>query len=464
MARVSKPTTKTTISSSWAGDLIDDYVSQTETGYTQTIPLVTDSTYTVRGAAPTVYVRNNSTGEVTTYATELAALEYCRDNGPAEGTTVFIKAPFKTSTADVFTVNRSNFSIITGLNPGYADYTADDGVLIHCIKLDSSTAQVEDCYFQGLKTVKIWFYSHTNHVARIVFEQCSNWCRSGNAEGIIFDGDAWLNYIYFNDCHLTPQAPAVGYGAVTFKNTAWGTGQIYFSNLRLVTIANNVTLFYVVNASVTDAGVRLDGHIHVDNTGCKFLHIDSDGAGDTVFNADFRDFEFLEFDENTTMVTIENPSGTVQTALDFHDNRIFIDDGVTLTLITNNASAVGDWRLTTPVHCLLFHHNRIFYNTGTFTIGTPAQNADFNVEVSGNRGFNPVAASTPAVGGSPVTFGPYVYPMQISVVGGTITSVTNRGQVTGQAGAGTARDYTLYPGDTCVIVYAVVPVVYLQPQ
>jgi len=83
----------------------------------------------------------------------------------------------------------------------------------------------------------------------------------------------------------------------------------------------------------------------------------------------------------------------------------------------------------------------------------------FNIKRE-NYGYNPVAASTPAVGASPVTYGPYAYPMYIEVSGGTVTSVTVRAVASGLVSGG----WMLYPSDTCVIVYAVVPVVKLWPQ
>lgn len=78
---------------------------------------------------------------------------------------------------------------------------------------------------------------------------------------------------------------------------------------------------------------------------------------------------------------------------------------------------------------------------------------------------NPLAASTPAVGASPVTFGPYHYPTRIEIVG-DVTSVTVRGQISAMpANANFIGCWLLYPGDTCVIVYpGVAPTVTLWPQ
>lgn len=75
-------------------------------------------------------------------------------------------------------------------------------------------------------------------------------------------------------------------------------------------------------------------------------------------------------------------------------------------------------------------------------------------------GYNPVAASTPGVGASPVTFGPYAYPVMIEISGGTVTSTTIRTLAsTEKTGL-----FMLYPGDTCIIVYTVAPTVKLWPQ
>jgi len=88
-----------------------------------------------------------------------------------------------------------------------------------------------------------------------------------------------------------------------------------------------------------------------------------------------------------------------------------------------------------------------------------------NNRVCDNLGYNPVAASTPAVGASPVTFGPYWYPVYVEVVG-NVTGLTVRGQATSIAfGAGFEGSYMLYPGDTIVITYPVgAPTVTLWPQ
>ena len=81
-----------------------------------------------------------------------------------------------------------------------------------------------------------------------------------------------------------------------------------------------------------------------------------------------------------------------------------------------------------------------------------------------NRGYNPQAASTPAVGASPVTFGPYFYPAYLETVG-NITSVTIRGQASAKAAAAAFEGaWYLYPGDTCVIDYpGAAPTVTLWP-
>lgn len=91
---------------------------------------------------------------------------------------------------------------------------------------------------------------------------------------------------------------------------------------------------------------------------------------------------------------------------------------------------------------------------------TPYADAGTNTIVMDNTGYNPQAASTPAVGASPVTFGSYVYPVLIEVAGGNVTSITIRTQ----ASTLTAGTWMLYPGDTCVIVYVVAPTVTLWPQ
>ena len=87
------------------------------------------------------------------------------------------------------------------------------------------------------------------------------------------------------------------------------------------------------------------------------------------------------------------------------------------------------------------------------------------ISILGNEGYNPQAASTPAVGASPVTFGPYAYPVFIEVVG-DVTSVTIRAQASARPAAGAYEaGFMMYPGDTCVIVYpAGAPVVTLWPM
>jgi len=113
----------------------------------------------------------------------------------------------------------------------------------------------------------------------------------------------------------------------------------------------------------------------------------------------------------------------------------------------------------------LSDENRFFDNDLLTNVGGAYSDTStgFNITID-NEGWNPQAAATPAVGGSPVTFGPYAYPMMIGVVGGTITSVTIRAQATGQAGAGSFAYYMLYPSDTCIIVYTIAPTVYTYPQ
>ena len=105
--------------------------------------------------------------------------------------------------------------------------------------------------------------------------------------------------------------------------------------------------------------------------------------------------------------------------------------------------------------------NIIEGNAGAYAI----VDAGTNNRIIDNFGFNPQAASTPAVGASPVTFGPYNYPACIEVVG-DVTSVTIRGQASGfPAAVNFAGCWPLYPGDTIVIVYpGAAPTVTLWPQ
>lgn len=67
--------------------------------------------------------------------------------------------------------------------------------------------------------------------------------------------------------------------------------------------------------------------------------------------------------------------------------------------------------------------------------------------------YNPQAAATPAVGASPVTFGPYNYLAYVEVVG-NVTGLTVRGQATAIAGGvGFEGAWVLHPDDTIVITY-----------
>jgi len=137
---------------------------------------------------------------------------------------------------------------------------------------------------------------------------------------------------------------------------------------------------------------------------------------------------------------------------------IQVEDAVDTKIIANHIRGVGTGvNVVATATRTLIAQNELYATT-------PYADAGTDTLVIDNPGYNPVAASTPAVGGSPVTFGPYPYPVMIGVVGGTITSVTIRTQATGQAGAGTFAYYMLYPSDTCIIVYTVVPTVYLYPQ
>lgn len=75
------------------------------------------------------------------------------------------------------------------------------------------------------------------------------------------------------------------------------------------------------------------------------------------------------------------------------------------------------------------------------------------------QGYNPQAASTPTVPASPATFGPYHYPVFITVTGGTVSDISIRGQSTGL----TSGSFYLYPTDSLTITYTAAPTVTLYP-
>jgi parallel beta-helix repeat protein len=106
------------------------------------------------------------------------------------------------------------------------------------------------------------------------------------------------------------------------------------------------------------------------------------------------------------------------------------------------------------------NYNVIVFNDvrGNLTGGLSIVGA--NTIAEGNAGYNPQAASTPSVGASPVTFGPYPYPVMVIVYGGTVSDITVRGLSTGL----TSGTFYLYPGDTIVITYTAAPTVKLYPQ
>jgi len=83
-----------------------------------------------------------------------------------------------------------------------------------------------------------------------------------------------------------------------------------------------------------------------------------------------------------------------------------------------------------------------------------------NTVVADNVGYNPQSASTPVVGASPATFGPYNYPAFITVYGGTVTDISVRSQSTGL----TSGSFYLYPGDILTVTYTNVPTVVLYPM
>jgi len=219
------------------------------------------------------------------------------------------------------------------------------------------------------------------------------------------------------------------------------------TNVRITSAGSAVRLIDSVIEKATAAGSYnleiqggaseiIAGHVI---RGCWLEDAAAGGGNIKIFNRTVADIcgvkiMLCEFSEDETSIWIEEATDTKIIANHFGGvgTGINIRASASTTLIQDN-----ELDSTTP-----------FTNAGTGTL------------ILYNPGYNPVAASTPAVGASPVTYGPYTYPMYIEVSGGTVTSVTVRTVASGLLSGG----WMLYPGDTCVIVYAVVPVVKLWPQ
>lgn len=419
-------------------------------------------TYVVSSDGTNFYVKICATGAKARFSDAITALHWCRDNGPALGTVVQIKPPFST-TGELVIANRSNITFKTDVLPHVAFETDPQIVYIRSILLESTTASVWNITLQGIFTQQLQFHS-TNASYSIMKVRCKDLriyaTDQADRRGIIFNVEnGYAEEIFFNHCRFYQWTCSADHGFITVQNG--GAGALYFLDCTAIIRAGAANRSFIhtrVNTSL--------GHTHFTNlfiltyenvTPYSLVNI---SANTEAYNGP-SGLEFIggywELDEDITLLTFAAATAEQICGVIFDDVFYNINTGKTVTLINMlNANWVAGWS-----HSATFKGEKM--RGGAIVVGTPAQTALFNVYID-ILGFNPVAASTPAVGASPVTFGPYPYKMQISVVGGDITSVTNRGQVTGQTGANTARDYMLYAGDTCVIVYAVAPTVYLQPQ
>ena len=400
-----------------------------------------------------VYYADHCFGTGTDYsgADAAAVIQAAIDALPSAGGVIFVKGEVGTGSTEI-SVTKSNVTIISD-----KFHKANVGTYpqIDKIKIDASSGTLYNIKISGFHINKLTFYAQTNAIQSVKLENCVLRNSDAYDGSLVFSGNSYVMLVSFVDCRFHEYA-TTGNGFVQFSSSAVGTAQIFFERCSYQTQASSANVLFYINGRCC---IQLHNFSYeLFHAGHTFMKVKTDSIIPDLKISD----GWFEIHENATLFDIEAKTTENKMAFNlcWQNNLLSTSGGKTTTFLNNGNDDWDDTNFKSGVTmadgCIL---------GGTFSLGTTGQNTEFKVDIHNVRGYNPQVASTPGVGASPVTFGPYPYATMIGVDGGNVTSVTIRGQATGQAGNPPPMEYyILHPGDTCVIVYVAAPTVYLYPQ
>ena len=287
----------------------------------------------------------------------------------------------------IVTISYPNVAIITSdfraMESGGTWYTTP---YITTLTIDSSSRAVYNIFISGICTRQIKFNGVTNAISNVKVENTSlRPSGSANQKGIIFAGNALINYVEFVDCWMMDYYDQTtdALGAISFQQTAEvGSGQYFFTRFHYKGMDSTTMCAWAASAR-TDQVVVFDQLDHVINghTGHKIFY-GKDGSKLTelnVFNSQFEEHNTL------TMFTFDagHTGATQKKRITFTNNQASCGDNAAyvLTFITNNAVEADYY---TQTQSWLVGTNNIFLaeaTLGTFSLGTTGACTHFIFDV-----------------------------------------------------------------------------------
>lgn len=213
----------------------------------------------------------------------------------------------------------------------------------------------------------------------------------------------------------------------------WGTGFLYGPYTQGVTIDGGSLL----------GGNDRDVYAPSGQSGVlSALYIDHDAFNCYVDCINTTNVNFLAIHDNNFSGASGAPSNSLITALGTYGTFIHHNVGVcnSATNIgidfgwggTAYASVIDDnvivgcnegAQIENSAKYLGFHNNSLVANTTPLVNNIMSGNT-LNSYVENNQGYNPLGLQTISATGSPMTIGPFLFPVTLNVTGGTVTSVT----------------------------------------
>jgi len=287
----------------------------------------------------------------------------------------------------VVTISYPNVAIVAseyrGMESGGTWYYTP---YITTINIDSTSRTVVNIYISGICTKQIKLNAVTNAISNVKIENVGlRPSGSTNEKGIIFAGNALINYVEFVDCWMMDyyDQTADSLGAISFQSTAnVGSGQYFFTRFHYKGMDDTTMCAWATGARIDQVLVfdQLD-HVINGHTGHKVFY-GKDGSKEMVLKVIHSNFE--EHNDVTIFKFDAGHTGATQKRLiTFSDNTASCGDLVTdvLTLITNNA-VEADYYTTTQSY-LIGSGNRFLAEgaLGTFALGTTGACTHFIFDV-----------------------------------------------------------------------------------
>jgi hypothetical protein len=447
--------------SSSKGDNVLTQVNLLEADYARRLQV--PATYTV-WEQDSIYYADHCLGTGTDYsdADPIVVLNACRDNGPAEGTSVYIKPPFVTGSQ--FTINRANFTLFSDI------HGLSGAVQIYRVLIDSTSVNISEVTLQGILMQYLRFNAVSSH--SIIYSYfIDNYVRSAGtatSEGIVFDGDGTdeINNIYFVRNKFYDQGQSARAGFVSWLFNHVGNGQIYFDHCNYSGNASNQAFFAVEDDGFLGPYVRINDFNCVPGASATWrlllvkAQTSNNNRGVAAFDCSGAWFELAP--TTTNFVEVENSTKTVRCAAYIHNNTLSpsgANRNICNILNATWYAAPGgvDW---------VNNRSRLAY-----TLGTPAHATNFRVHTVNNWYYNPIGnVATPYSAGAGYlrdSAGAQAHPSNatlytvvespklINIGGGTISAILIDGVATGF----TSGTFALSPRQTFQVNWTVQPTI-----